>query len=259
MSESVAGRARRDPGDQADDAPLQPLTLAEKVDPATAALLVIDVQNDYNHPDGYAGRKGHDVSVCRAMVPRLLKFVDAARAAGVMVIHTRNWHRRETDSAAWLDRLARGGRTRADRAAIAGTWGAEFYEIVPLPGEEIVSKFRYDAFLGTNLEYVLRARGIRSVICTGTTTDVCVESTARAALMRDFHLVVVEDCCAAPDLDAHRASLKTLGRNFGEVTTADRIEAVWAAGTGADGSGAAGSAAARSPAAGQSQPVGAGA
>jgi ureidoacrylate peracid hydrolase len=210
-----------------EEAPLVALTLAEKVAPATAALLVIDVQNDYNHSDGYAGRRGNDVSVCQRMVPRLKAFVEAARAAGVMVIHTRNWHRRETDSAAWLDRLARGGRQRNQRAAIANTWGAEFYEIIPLPGEEVVSKFRYDAFLGTNLEYLLRARGIRSVICTGTTTDVCVESTARAALMRDFHLVVVEDCCAAPDQDAHRASLKVLGSNFGEVATADRIEAVW--------------------------------
>jgi ureidoacrylate peracid hydrolase len=212
------------------EAELVPLTLAEKVAPATTALLVIDVQNDYNHDDGYAGRRGNDVSVCQAMIPRLRQLVDAARAAGVTIIHTRNWHRRETDSPAWLDRLARGGRQRDDRAAIAGTWGAEFYEIIPLPGEEVVSKFRYDAFLGTNLEYLLRARGIRSVICTGTTTDVCVESTARAALMRDFHLVVVEDCCAAPDVEAHRASLKVLGRNFGEVTTADRIEATWAAG-----------------------------
>lgn len=131
-------------------------------------------------------------------------------------------------------RRADDGRPGGDRRQL----GAQFYEIVPAPGEEIVSKFRYDAFLGTNLEYLLRARGIQSVICIGTTTEVCVESTARAAVMRDFHLVVVEDCCAAPELEAHRASLKVLGRNFGEITTADTVEAIWAGGAATGGTAA---------------------
>jgi ureidoacrylate peracid hydrolase len=126
-----------------------------------------------------------------------------------------------------LDRLVQRGRTK--RAALAGTWGAEFYEIAPLAGEDVVSKFRYDAFLGTNLEFLLRAQGIQTVICIGTATEICVESTARSALMRDFHLVVVEDCCASPDVDAHQATLKALKRAFGEVTTADWIERIWAA------------------------------
>jgi ureidoacrylate peracid hydrolase len=233
MSDTSAGSARRESGDRMGDAPLRPLTLAEKLDPATTALLVIDVQNDYIHPKGYIARIGGDISSCVAMVPRLLQFVDAARAAGVYIVHTRNWHRPQTDSPAWLDRLARGGRTQNDRACRADTWGAEFYELVPQPGEEIVSKFRYDAFLGTNLEYLLRARNIRTVLCIGTATNICVESTARAALMRDFHLVMVEDCCASPDIDAHRATLKTLAHSFGEVTTADKVEAVWAARSGA--------------------------
>jgi ureidoacrylate peracid hydrolase len=206
---------------------LRPLTLADKVEPSTTAVLVIDVQNDYIHPEGYIARIGGDISSSVEMVPRLLRFVEAARKAGTTILHTRNWHRPDTDSPAWLDRLARGGRTQDQRACRAGTWGAEFYKIEPLPGEEIVSKFRYDAFLGTNLEFLLRARRIRSVICIGTATNVCVESTARAALMRDFHLVMVEDCCASSDMDLHRATLKSLKQWFGEVTTADEIEAIW--------------------------------
>ncbi len=207
---------------------LRALSLADKIDPRTTAMLVIDVQNDYIHPDGYIASIGGDISSCVAMVPRLLRLVDAARAAGVTIIHTRNWHRPETDSPAWLDRLARGGRTQEERACRADTWGAAFYEIEPQPGEEIVSKFRYDAFLGTNLEFLLRARKISSVVCIGTSTNICVESTARAALMRDFHLVMVEDCCASPDVEAHVATLKTLAHSFGEVTTADKVEAIWA-------------------------------
>ena len=220
----ASGGAGATPADER----LVPLSLAEKIDPATTALLVVDVQNDYIHPKGYIAKIGGDISAGVAMVPRLLQFVDAARAAGVYIVHTRNWHRPETDSPAWLDRLARGGRTQKDRACVANTWGAEFYDLVPQPGEEIVSKFRYDAFLGTNLEFLLRARKIKTVICIGTATNICVESTARAALMRDFHLVMVEDCCASPDEDLHRATLKTLKHSFGEVTTADQVEAIWA-------------------------------
>jgi ureidoacrylate peracid hydrolase len=231
MTDPSAGRAARDPGGQAAGEPLRPLTLAEKIDPATTALLVIDVQNDYIHPDGYSARSGSDTSACIEIIPRLLKLIEAARAAGVYVIYTRNWHRPETDSPAWLDRLARGGRTREQRAGQADTWGAAWYAVEPQPGEEIVSKFRYDAFLGTNLEFLLRARGIRTVICTGTTTEICVESTARAAIMRDFHLVVAGDCCASNHVDAHDATLKTLKGSFGEVTTADEIEATWSGAT----------------------------
>jgi ureidoacrylate peracid hydrolase len=231
MTDPSSGGASREALDQAAGEPLRPLTLAEKVDPATTALLVIDVQNDYIHPDGYSARSGSDTTACIEVVPRILQFIGAARAAGVYVIYTRNWHRPETDSPAWLDRLARGGRTREQRAGRADTWGAAWYGVEPMPGEEIVSKFRYDAFLGTNLEFLLRARGIRTVICTGTTTEICVESTARAAIMRDFHLVVAEDCCASNHLDAHHATLKTLKSGFGQVTTADEIEATWVGAT----------------------------
>jgi ureidoacrylate peracid hydrolase len=215
------------PGNAQEAQTLEPLELREKIAPANTALLVIDVQNDYIHPEGYIGRNGGNVRHCAEMVPRLIRLIEAARSFGVKVIYTRNWHRPETDSPAWLDRLARGGRTQSNRAAIAGSWGADFYRVVPMPDEEVVDKFRYDAFLGTNLEYLLRAGGIRTVICVGGATNICVESTARAALMRDFHLVMVEDCLASDDVDAHLATLKTLGQAFGEVTTADKVEEIW--------------------------------
>ena len=160
--------------------------------------------------------------------PRLLGLVDAARAAGCLVIHLRNWHRPETDSPAWLDRLLRAGRTPDDRAGRADTWGAAFYGLEPLPGEDVVDKFRYDGFLGTRLEYLLRARGIRTVVCCGTASHICVESTARAAHMRDFHLVMAEDCCASPERDDHEAAMRTLNGNFGDVISAASIRAAWA-------------------------------
>lgn len=221
---------------------MRPLSLAEKLDPATTAFLVIDVQNDYIHPDGYHGRQGRDLSAVSGMVPRLVDLLEVARSSGVTVIFLRNWHRPETDSPAWRDRLLKAGRAPDDRAARAGTWGAEFYRVAPTPGEEVVNKFRYDGFPGTNLEYLLRAKGISTVVCAGTATHICVESTARAAHMRDFHLVMAEDCCAAPDIADHRAAMRTLGGNFGDLVRASEIAAIWRGATAPSSSGGLGQA-----------------
>ena len=94
-------------------------------------------------------------------------------------------------------------------------------------GDETVDKFRYDAFLGTNLDFLLRARGIRTVVCTGTATNVCVKSTARAAHMRDYHLVLIGDCCASTNQDLHDATLRNVERSFGIVTSAETVVEVW--------------------------------
>ncbi len=205
------------------------LTLAEKIDPASTVLLVIDMQNDYIHPKGNLASKGVDTSSVIEMVPTLQALLATAREAGVHVIHTRNWHRPATDSAAWVDRLVRMGGSQEHRAAIAGSWGAEWYEVEPLPGEEVINKFRYDAFLGTNLEFLLRARGIRTVVICGTATNVCVESTARAAHMRDFHLVMVGDACGTASAAAQDATLANIASNFGEVASTARVRGIWGA------------------------------
>ena len=204
-------------------------TLEEKLDPRWSALLAIDVQNDYIHPEGASGRRGGDVQSAVEMMPRLIKLVDAARTAGVRVIYTRNWHGPATDSEPWLERSTRGTGDQANRAGLAGSWGAEWYEIQPAEGEHVINKFRYDAFLGTNLEYYLRAHGIRTVVCCGTATNVCVESTIRAAHMRDHYVVLASDCCAAPDPELHRATLRNVERHFGTLATLSEIEACWAA------------------------------
>jgi ureidoacrylate peracid hydrolase len=203
------------------------LSLAERLDPRSTALLVIDVQNDYANPAGFVGRRGADLADAVEMIPRLQAVIDAAHQAGALVIFTRNWHRPATDSAAWLDRLERAGLSQDERPGRAGSWGAEFFGVQPGPADEVVSKARYDAFLGTNLDTLLRSRAIRSVVCTGTATSVCVESTARSAHMRDYHLVVIGDCCAGSRKDLHEATLATLERSFGIVTTAAEVVATW--------------------------------
>jgi ureidoacrylate peracid hydrolase len=191
------------------------------------ALLVVDIQNDYIHPDGRVGRSGQDVTPVVEMIPRLHGLVEAARSSGVPIYYARNWHGPNTDSEPWRSR--RNGPERSGGSAgVAGTWGAEWYEIAPRDGEVVIDKFRYDAFLGTPLEMMLRARGIRTVVCCGTATNVCVESTARAAHMRDFHLVLVGDCCAAADRAMHDGTLENIRRHFGIVADGVEVAAAWA-------------------------------
>src|SRR4051794_39992046 len=113
---------------------MQP-ALEDLVDPRTTALLVIDVQNDYVHPDGALARGGQDTAACRLVVPQIERLLEAARNASVFVVHTRNWHRAATDSAAWASRISR-STGAGGRPGLAGTWGAEFYSIEPRDGEE---------------------------------------------------------------------------------------------------------------------------
>lgn len=203
-------------------------TLEEKVDPRWTVLVVIDVQNDYANPEGAGGKSGMDMQPAVEMVPRLLKLIEAAREAGVYVIYTRNWHSAQTDSEAWLERNLRTGREGVMRSAVKETWGAEWYGVDPREDEPVIDKFRYDAFLGTRLEFLLRARDIRTVMCTGTATNVCVESTARAAHMRDYYLVMVDDCCATYSEEAHRATLRNVERHFGLVASSEEVMRCWA-------------------------------
>ena len=198
--------------------------LHERLSSATTALLVIDIQNDYIHPNGASARSGRDLSAVVGMMPRVHRLIEAARANNVPVYFTRNWHGPNTDSRAWSNRR---GERKSGAAGVAGTWGAEWYEVEPRSGEIVIDKFRYDAFLGTPLEMMLRARGIETVVCCGTATNVCVESTARAAHMRDFNLVLVGDCCAAPDQALHDATLENIRRHFGTVATVDEVASVW--------------------------------
>ncbi|MGH2638276.1 MAG: cysteine hydrolase family protein, partial [Rhabdochlamydiaceae bacterium] len=178
-------------------------TLEEKVDPRNCALLVVDMQNDYCSKSGAFASLGFDPSMIMGMMPRLAKMLVEARKIGVPVIFTRsiynsqeNWYLSEV----WLEHKARRqkGLYVNTPALRAGSWGAEFVdEVKPKPEEDlIVTKHRYNAFYGTDLEVALRARGIKSLIMTGVSTNVCVESTARDAFFRDFYVVFTSDCTA---------------------------------------------------------------
>jgi ureidoacrylate peracid hydrolase len=197
--------------------------LDELVDPARTAVLVVDVQNDYCHPHGALGKQGLPTGAAMAMIPRLHTLLDGARERGVRVVFIQTVHTDETDSPAWVRRSA--GISAA--VCRAGTWGGEFTGVAPRTGDILVTKHRYSAFVNTRLESVLHTYGIANVIMTGVSTNVCVESTARDAYMRDYNMIFVSDCTAAYSQEDHDATLRTMARNFGTVVTAAEILAAW--------------------------------
>jgi ureidoacrylate peracid hydrolase len=197
----------------------------ERWDPRWACLLVVDVQNDFCSSDGAAARRGDDVGAAQAMVPRLLRFIERARRAGVPIMYVRTTHSPRTDTPPWLLRRSQQGMSRTCRE---GTWGAELYEgIAPAPGEPIVIKHRYSAFVRTDLDTILRARGTESLLVSGVTTNVCVETTARDAYMLDYYVTLVEDCSAAYSPAAHSGTLENIRNHFGLVASSDEIASTW--------------------------------
>ena len=191
-------------------------TLEEKTHPANAAVVTVDVQNDFCHERGFLGALGAPMGLIQAMVPRLNRLLDAARARAVPVIHVISHHDEEYASPVVTEQKLRhglpmelDGRPLKDAPyCLKGTWGAELYGIDARPGEEIVVKHRYSAFRGTNLDLILRSRGIQTVILTGVATNACVESTGRDVYMHDYYLVFVSDCTATTSQDAHDYTLK---------------------------------------------------
>src|SRR3954468_128168 len=151
--------------------------LKEKVDPAVAALVIVDVQNDYCHDDGALAKAGRDVRAIRTIVPHLHRLLQEARAVGLPVIHVRMANTALTKSPAYREHRIRRSGTDSN-VCEEGTWGAEFYQVEPDRGEPVVTKHRYSAFIDTNLATLLDTSGTRTIILAGVTSDVCVESTA---------------------------------------------------------------------------------
>jgi ureidoacrylate peracid hydrolase len=203
-------------------------TLAEKVDPAQAALIVVDVQNDFCHPEGAAGRRGKDLGMVAGMVEHLGRLLAEARRVGLPVVFIRAQNGPWTDSPAWLGR-ANGPNDPRASSCLEGEFGSDFYAVAPADGERVVVKHRYSALIGTDLDLILRARGVRTLLMTGISTNVCVESTTRDAYQMDYEIVLVADCCAAYSPDDHAATLRNVAAHFGEVVRVDDVVDAWAA------------------------------
>jgi nicotinamidase-related amidase len=173
-------------------------------DPASTALLVIDMQRDFLEPGGFGEALGNDVSQLAACVAPCRDLLAIARAAGIVVMHTREGHRPDLADAppAKLDRAPPGMRIGdpgpMGRILIRGEPGHDIVaDCAPLPGEPVIDKPGKGAFYATDLEPMLRHRGIATLIVAGVTTEVCVHTTVREANDRGFRCIVASDACGS--------------------------------------------------------------
>lgn len=194
--------------------------------PEDTALIIIDMQNDFCHENGACGRAGIvDIPAFQACVRPIHDLTGQARASGVPVIFVQMTLDAGTTSLAWeVQHTANGNPLRIVEK---GSWGTELYGLEPKEGDYVVEKHRYSAFIGTNLDLMLRSLGCRSVVLTGVLTNVCVESTARDAFMLDYNVTLVEDACAGSSAEAHEMTLSNIGQYFGKIMKAGDVKAVW--------------------------------
>lgn len=206
-------------------------TLEERLEPGHTALAIIDMQKDFC-VDGFATSKaGRPLDAVKALIPRLVALRAAAKRAGVLVFHIgfETYPENMSDSGVWLTQRRR-ATYASDKIALSGTAGMAFIdELRPGDGELAVMKHRYSAFKGTDFDMLLRAHNIRTVVPTGVSTNVCVESTLRDAFEHSYYVCVPEDGCASWDMDLHAATLKTANARFGLVTSVAEIISIWTA------------------------------
>lgn len=205
-------------------------TLAQKVVPAHTALLIVDMSNDLVDPAGKtAARAGRPIDHARRVIPAMQDLIASARAAGTMVVFVQHTTLRDYRgvSGAWLDARSRSTYSVED-LCVEGTWGHEIIqELDPQDGDVMVRKYRYSAFTGTNLDQVLRSAGIRTVVCTGVSTNVCVEATARDAFTQDYYVVYAADACGSWDPSLHDATLRSAGHRYATVVESAELTDLW--------------------------------
>jgi nicotinamidase-related amidase len=189
-----------------------------EMDSSRTAVLLVDIQNDFCMPGGWADLAGLDIRKAAGILPQVRDVLAAARAAGLLVVHTREGHRPDLlDCPPSKQRkmrhtgLAYGQDAPNGRLFIRGTWNNEIVDcLAPLPGEPVVDKPGKGAFYATDLEAILRDRGIETLIVCGLTTHVCVTSTLREAADRGFDTVLLADCCQSYEENLHLGALEVL-------------------------------------------------
>lgn len=207
----------------------------EQLAPREAALVVIDMQRDFCAPEGYVAQLGHDIAPLRAALGPARRSLDAARAAGLLVVHTRQGYRPDlAEMPAWKRIRAEltgspvGRQGPLGRVLVRGEPGFQIApEVAPLPGEPVIDKTANGAFCGTDLDAVLRAAGVKALAFAGLTIDVCVHTTLREANDRGYQCLLLSDACGAVDPGLHAWAVRSVqveGGVFGSVSDSGRFE-----------------------------------
>jgi ureidoacrylate peracid hydrolase len=212
------------------------------MDTAATAVIVVDMQNDFGSKGGIFDRAGIDISMIQGVVGSTARVLTAARRGAVNIIYLKMGFQPDLSDLGSADSPNRvrhlhfgAGETMrapdgtASRFLIRDTWNTDIVaELKPQPGDVVLYKHRFSGFYQTDLDAILKQRGVKYLIFTGCTTSVCVESTVRDAMFRDYSCVVLEDCTAEPigfglPRSNHEASLLTIQRLFGWVSTSNEF------------------------------------
>jgi len=189
-------------------------TLEDQIRPDRAALLIVDMQNDFCAQGGYLQKeRSYNVDFAQTVAANVQAALTAAREAGMLVVWIRSVYDFKYLAAPHIVKRGQEG------CCMEGSWGADFFMMEPRAGEPIIDKHHYSGFIGTSLHEVLQAHHIETLVLTGVATNVCVDSTLRDGFFMGYYIVLLEDCVGSNSAAGHNGTLATVRNNIGTVTS----------------------------------------